>query len=59
MEDGTGMNRGSFLITFRRMGSEDDCLIELPSRWKLLLWMVTTGLWCEGILIAYLEEESE
>lgn len=53
------MNRGSFLITFRRMGSEADCLIELPSRWKLLLWMVTTGVWCEGILIAYLEEESE
>ena len=50
------MKQGSFLITFRRLGSTDDCLIELPSKWKLILWMVTTGLWCEAILIAFLED---
>ena len=50
------MKRGSFLITFRRMGAKDDCLIELPYKWKLLLWMTTTGLRCKGVLIAFLEE---
>lgn len=53
------MKRGSFLITFRRMDSQDDCLIELPSRWKLLLWMAKTGIRCDGILIAYLDEEKQ
>lgn len=59
MEEGIGMKRGSFLITFRRMGAKDDCLIELPTRWKLLWWMATTGVWCKGVLIAFLEEGEE
>lgn len=50
------MRRGSFLITFRRMGLQDDCIIVLESRWKLLWWMITTGLWSQGVLIKYLED---
>lgn len=51
------MKRGSFLITFRRMRKRNDCIIELPSRWKLIWWMITTGVLCEGVMIAFLEDE--
>lgn len=53
------MKKGIFLITFRRFGLRDDHIIMLPSRWKLLLWMITSGLWCKGVLIAFLENDED
>lgn len=53
------MKRGCFLITYRPMGLKDDCMIVLPSRWKLLWWMIATGLWCKGVLIDFLEDTEE
>lgn len=50
------MKHGSFLITFRRIGLQDDCLVVHDSRWKLLWWMITTGIWCKAVLIAFLDE---
>lgn len=50
------MKRGCFVITYRRMGFKDDCIIELPSRWKLIWWMLTTGIWCKAVLIAFFED---
>lgn len=53
------MKKGSYLITFRRMDDIDDCIIELTSSWKLLWWMIITGLWCKGVLIYFLKEDEE
>ena len=46
----------SYFITFRRMGAVDDSMICLPNRWKLLWWMITTGLWCKAVLIFLAED---
>ena len=50
------MKRGEYLITFRRFGSIDDCMIILRSKAKLLWWMLTVGVRCKGVLIAFLED---
>lgn len=51
------MKQGYYLVTFRRLGAADDHVVAVPSWWKLLWWMITTGIWCEGVLIAFLEDE--
>ena len=53
------MKRGSFLITFRQVGFRDDHMIELPSRWKLLWWMITTGIWCRDMWITFIREDED
>lgn len=51
------MKRGEYLITFRRFGETDDCIIMLNGKIKLLWWMMTVGVWCKGVLIAFLEDD--
>ena len=46
----------SYFITFRRFGEEDDSVVFLPNRWKLLWWMATTGLRCKAVLIYFVED---
>ena len=51
------MKFGGYLITFRRIGESDDCIILLNKRWKLILWMITTGIRCKAVLVALLEDD--
>ena len=53
------MRRGEYLITFRRFHSGDDCMIILRSKAKLLWWMLSVGVWCKGVLIAFLEDDED
>ena len=45
------------MITFRRFGENDDCIVMLQSKVKLLWWMLTVGMRCKGVLIAFLEDD--
>ena len=52
------MKRGSFVITFRQAGFRDDHMIELPSRWKLLWWMISDAIWwCSDMRITFIRED--
>ncbi len=53
------MKRGEYLITFRRFGETDDCIVMLNSKVKLLRWMLTIGVQCKGVLIAFLEDNED
>lgn len=53
------MKCGAWLITFRRFGETDDCIIMLESKVKLLWWMLTVGIRCKGVLIAFLEDDED
>ena len=53
------MKNGAWLITFRRFGEMDDCLIMLNSKVKVLWWMLTVGVRCKGVLIAFLEDDED
>lgn len=50
------MKCGGYLITYRRIGDSDDCIILLDKKWKLIWWMITTGCSCKAVLIAYLQD---
>ena len=41
----------AYLVRFCRVEEADDFLIELPSLWRLLLWLVTHAHQCRAIHI--------
>lgn len=41
----------AYLVRFCRVEEADDCLIELPSLWRLLLWLVFHAHGCRMIHI--------
>ena len=51
------MKNGLYWITFRRIGDEEDSIVLLDKKWKLIRWLLTTGLKCKAVLIAFVEED--
>lgn len=49
----------AYLVRFFRVDESDDSLIELPSLWRLLLWLITHAHQCRSIHILKYYKQKE